>query len=88
MPPSSWADVWGGEGRFAGFQEFRNLVKKREDLVVQNLTNQLATYALGRAPRFSDREPLAAVSSATIKRKSGMKSLVLDLVSSPVFATP
>jgi hypothetical protein len=82
------ADVWGGEGRFAGFQEFRNLVKKREDLVVQNLTNQLATYALGRAPRFSDREPLAAVSSATIKRKSGMKSLVLDLVSSPVFATP
>jgi len=87
-PPVESADVWGGEGRFAGFQEFRNLVKKREDLVVQNLTNQLATYALGRAPRFSDREPLAAVSSATIKRKSGMKSLVLDLVSSPVFATP
>jgi hypothetical protein len=87
-PPVESADVWGGEGRFAGFEEFRALVKKREDLVVQNLTNQLATYALGRPPGFADRAPLAAIATKTRERKAGMKSLVLDLVSSPVFAAP
>ena len=82
------ADEWAGVGRFSSFQEFRELVKKREDLVVQNLTNQLATFALGRAPGFADRQPLKAIATKTREKKSGMKSLVLDLVSSPVFANP
>jgi hypothetical protein len=75
-------------GRFNGFQEFRELVKKREDLVVQNLTHQLATFALGRTLGFADRQPLKTIATKTREKKSGMKSLVLDLVSSPVFANP
>ncbi len=82
------ADEWAGVGRFNGFQEFRELVKKREDLVVQNLTHQLATFALGRTLGFADRQPLKTIATKTREKKSGMKSLVLDLVSSPVFANP
>ena len=87
-PPVESADVWWGEGRFAGFEEFRALVKKREDLVVQNLTHQLATFSLGRAPGFADRQPLKAIAIKVHEKKSGMKSLVLDLVASDVFANP
>lgn len=86
--PVNPADEWTGVGRFNSFQEFRELVKKREDLVVQNLTHQLATFALGRAPGFADRQPLKAIATKTREKQTGMKSLVLDLVSSPVFANP
>ncbi len=82
------ADEWAGVGQFNSFQEFRELVKKREDLVVLNLTHQLATFALGRLPGFSDRQPLHTIATQIREKKSGMKSLVLDLVSSPVFQNP
>ena len=87
-PSVDSADEWEGVGRFASFQEFRDLVKKREDLVVQNLTHQLATFALGRTPDFADRQPLKTIATNVREKKSGMKSLVLDLVSSPMFTNP
>lgn len=87
-PPVNPADEWAGVGRFNNFQEFRELVKKREDLVIQNLTNKLAAFALGRQPGFVDREPLKSLATNTRKDQSGMRTLVLDLVSSPVFTNP
>ena len=68
--------------------DFRELVKKREDLVIQNLTHKLATFALGRHPGFADRAPLQAIAAKSRKDQSGMSTLVLDLVSSPVFTQP
>jgi hypothetical protein len=82
------ADEWAGVGRFASFVEFRELVKKREDLVVQNLTHQLATFALGRVPGFADRQPLKDIASNVLQKQSGIKSLVIDIVASPVFLNP
>jgi len=87
-PPVDPADDWTGVGGFGSFQEFRELVKTREDLVIQNLAHQLATFALGRAPGFADREPLKTIATQVRGKKSGMKSLVLDLVSSSVFTHP
>ena len=87
-PPVDPADEWEGIGRFGSFHEFRELVKKREDLVVQNLTHQLATFALGRVPGFADRQPLNKIATQVREKKSGMKSLVLELVSSPFFTNP
>jgi hypothetical protein len=87
-PPITPADEWAGVGRFNSFQEFRALAKKREDLVVQNLTHQLATFGLGRAPGFADRQSLKDIATNVREKKSGMKSLVLDIVSSPVFTNP
>jgi hypothetical protein len=82
------ADEWAGVGRFSSFQEFRELVKKREDLVIQNLTHQLATFALGRQPGFADRAPLKAIAAKARKEGTGMSTLVLDLITSPVFTQP
>jgi hypothetical protein len=87
-PPVDTADEWEGVGRFNSFQEFRELVKKREDLVTENLTHQLATFALGRAPGFADRQLLKDIATNVREKKRGMKSLVLDIVSSPVFTNP
>ena len=87
-PPVQTADEWAGVGRFASFQEFRELVKKRDHLVIENLTHQLTTFALGQAVGFADREPLKAIATKSRENNSGMKTLALDLISSPVFAKP
>ena len=86
--PVNPADEWAGVGRFSSFQEFRELVKKREDLVIQNLTHKLATFTLGRQPGFADRAPLQAIAAKSRKDQSGMSTLVLDLIISPVFTQP
>ncbi len=82
------ADEWEGVGQFGNFSEFRELLKQREDFVALNLAHQLATFALGRVPGFADRQPLKAIATNVQEKKSGMKSLVLELVSSPVFTNP
>jgi hypothetical protein len=87
-PPVDSADEWAGIGQFNSFQEFRELLKKREDLVVNNLMYQIATFALGRAPGFVERNSLKAIADIVRENKHGMKSLVLDLISSPVFTNP
>ncbi len=86
--PVNPADEWAGVGRFSSFQEFRELVKKREDLVIQNLAHKLATFALGRQPGFADRAPLQAIAAKSRKDQSGMSTLVLDLITSSVFTQP
>ena len=86
--PVSSADEWTGVGPFNSFQEFRELVKKREDLVTQNLTHQLTTFALGRSPSFAERQPLQSIANHIRKKHFGMRTLVLDLISSPVFTNP
>jgi hypothetical protein len=82
------ADEWAGVGRFGSFQEFRELLRKREHLVCENVAHQLATFALGRAPGFAEREPLKAIATKARTSGTGMRTLVLDLISSPVFANP
>ena len=82
------ADDWLGVGKFAGFSEFRELVMKRDHLVIENVTHQLATFALGRAPGFADREPLKAIATKARVQGKGMKTVALDLIASPIFAEP
>jgi hypothetical protein len=82
------ADEWSGVGRFSSFREFRELLKKREDLVTQNLTQQLATFALGRLPGFADRQALKEIADKINNQKSGMNSLVLGIIASPLFTNP
>jgi hypothetical protein len=86
--PVDPADEWIGVGRFTNFVEFRELVKKREDLVTVNLTNHLATFALGRTPGFADRQSLNEIASQVREKRSGLKSLVLEIVCSSVFTNP
>ena len=87
-PAVQAADEWLGVRKFGGFSEFRDLVKTRDHLVIQNVTHQLATFALGRAPGFADREPLKAIATKARAQGKGMKTVALDLIASPVFANP
>jgi len=75
-------------GKFAGFQEFRTLLKKREPLVFHNVADKLASYALGRATGFTDRADLEAIAKTTQASGGGFRTMLETLVLSPIFQRP
>jgi hypothetical protein len=87
-PPVQSDGEWLGVGRFASFVEFRELWKKQDHLVTENVTHQLATFALGRAPGFADRQSLKEIATQAREKSSGLRSVVLDIIASPVFINP
>lgn len=75
-------------GSFTGFTEFRSLLKKNETLVFQNVAEKLATYALGRSLGFADREDIDQIVKTTRANGGGLRTMVGELVTSPLFRRP
>lgn len=86
--PVSAADSLPQLGAFAGFEEFRALLKKNEHLVFHNFAEKVATYALGRRMTFADREDLDAIVKATQAQGGGMKTMITTFIESPLFSRP
>lgn len=85
--PVSPADKLPRHGGFNGFREFRELLKKDERLVHENMAHKLATFALGRKMDFAD-EPALKTLAANTKRNGGLRTMILELVSSELFLRP
>tara|TARA_R110002096_G_scaffold4501_49_gene21378 strand:+ start:3771 stop:6092 length:2322 start_codon:yes stop_codon:yes gene_type:complete len=73
---------------FATFQEFRALLLEDSETFAACLTDRLATYALGREMGFSDREALHSIVSKTRAEGNGFRTLIHNLISSPLFSQP
>jgi len=82
------ADALPQMGAFAGFEEFRVLLKQNEDLVFRNFAEKIATYALGRRMTFADREDLDAMVTTTRAHGGGMRTMLTTFIQSPLFARP
>lgn len=75
-------------GSFTGFTEFRSLLKKNETQVFHNVAEKLATYALGRSLGFADREDIDQIVKTTRANGGGLRTMVGELVTSPLFRRP
>jgi len=75
-------------GAYADFREFRELLAAREPLVFRNLAHKLAVFALGRTTTFSDREEIERIAETTRQHHAGLRTLVTELVVSPLFEQP
>ena len=53
----------------------------------RNLARQLAVYATGRGLSFGDRDAIAALVAATQKKGGGVRTLIHELIQSPLFQT-
>jgi hypothetical protein len=73
---------------FAGFTEFRALLKKNEHLVFHNVAEKLTTYALGRSLGFADREEINKIVEATRTNSGGLRTMIAQLIQSPLFIRP
>ncbi|HEX8914454.1 MAG TPA: DUF1592 domain-containing protein [Humisphaera sp.] len=76
------------DGRaFKDVREFKDLLAAHPEPLLRNLAQQLAVYSAGREVSFADREALDAVVASTQKRGGGVRTLIHELVQSPLFQT-
>jgi mono/diheme cytochrome c family protein/copper chaperone CopZ len=71
--------------KFGGITEFQTLLAADRDALLANLARQFAVYSTGRGVSFADRDEIAAVVGATNKNGGGIRTLIHELVQSPLF---
>jgi len=74
------------DGRpFANIRDFKKLLLTQEETLARNLARQLTVYATGAPVRFSDREQLEQLLRASKAQGYGLRTMILQLVQSPLF---
>ena len=71
--------------KFGGIDEFKKLLLSDERSLARNLAGQLTTYATGTPPTFSDRAAVEDVLNRTAGNRHGVRSLILEVILSPMF---
>ena len=78
-------EVTGGRA-FKDINEFQDLLAADSERLLKNLARQFAIYGTGRNVSFADRTQLDAVVASTQKNRGGIRTLVHELVQSPLFS--
>ena len=74
------------DGRpFGDIRDFKRLVREEDALLARNLVRQLLIYATGSPVRFSDRPEIEAILQRAASRRYGLRTLVHEVVQSPLF---
>ncbi len=75
------------DGReFVNVREFQKIVAQDEKRLLRNLAKQLLIYATGRSPGFRDRSTINQIVESTCRQGGGVRTLLLEVISSPLFA--
>ncbi len=73
--------------KFGGIHDFQALAAAESDRLLQNLAQQLTIYSTGRPLLFSDRQALDDVVARTVRQGGGIRTLIHELIQSPLFQT-
>jgi hypothetical protein len=86
-PPVDSTGVLPDGRAFQDIAEYQEFAAADSRGLLTNLARQFATYATGREVAFADREQLAAIVDETQARGGGVRTLIHELVQSPLFQT-
>jgi len=74
------------DGRpFTGIQDFKKLLLANPDRLVVDLTARVVTYATGAEIGFADRDAVQSITAKVEQQGGGMRTLVHEVVQSPLF---
>ncbi|MCB1275962.1 DUF1592 domain-containing protein [Prosthecobacter sp.] len=76
-----------GARKFAGITDFKTMLAADKHLLLKNLAQQFLVYATGRPVAFSDRAALNDILTKTEKQGGGVRTLIHEIVQSPLFQT-
>ncbi len=79
------ADVLPDGRSFKDIDELKQLLLADKDLIARALTTKLLTYATGGPPEKADRAEVAAIVDRVRPKNYGFRSLVQEIVASPLF---
>ena len=65
--------------------DFKKLLLEQRDQVLKNVTENLLTYATGAGIRFADRTEVSRLTASVKAKGSGLRTLVHEVVESPLF---
>ena len=86
LPVEAAAETKGG-AKFANMDEFRALLLKDEEIIARNLLRQLVIYATGADVGFADDAKLDDMMKRLKVRGYGVRSMIHEVVQSPLFQT-
>jgi len=72
-------------GAFADVIGFKKLLLEDEEAIARNLIEQFLVYATGAPVRFSDRREVTAILEKTRASEYGVRSIIHEIVQSPLF---
>src|SRR3954469_20271011 len=76
------------DGRtFAGVQDFKKLLLEQSDQVLLSLTQKLVVYSTGAGISYADRPAVEAIAVKVKQQGGGLRTLVHEVVQSPIFQT-
>ena len=73
--------------KFTDILELKDLLANDRQQLLRNLAEQLTVYSTGRALSFGDRTALAEIVARTEAQGGGVRTLIHELVRSPLFQT-
>ena len=86
-PPVDASGVLPDGRKFSGIADMQALLASDPDVLLKNLAGQFAVYGTGRPASFGDRDGIAAIVDGAKKRGGGIRTLLHELVQSPLFQT-
>lgn len=70
---------------FNNILEFKKLLLQDEEAIARNLTEKLLVYATGAPVAFADREEVSAILEKSRASSFGVRTLIHEIVQSPLF---
>jgi hypothetical protein len=71
--------------RFLDIDDYKKLILEDKDQLARNLTEKLLTYGTGAAPTHADKPQIETIVSNLRDKSYGLKSLIHEVVQSPLF---
>ncbi len=84
LPIDASHEFVSGEA-FDDIDGMKNILGKHPDRIARNLAMHLITYSTGASPTFADRKALDAIVAATESSNYGVRSIIHEVVQSPLF---
>jgi hypothetical protein len=73
--------------RFQNITDYQTLIVADSERLLKNLAEQFAVYGTGRSLGFSDRDRISDIVAKTQQQGGGIRTLIHELVQSPLFQT-
>ena len=84
LPVDASGELADGQ-KFAGYQEFQQLLLAQQDQVTRSLAQNLLVYATGAGIQFADRDEVLSLVKQVKADGNGLRSLVRRVVESAMF---
>jgi len=84
--PTDPSGQWVDGSKFSGYAEFREIMAADEETLARSLAGKLLTFAIGRELGFSDREEIERIVAASRPSQYGVRTMIREIVSGPVFS--